>query len=106
MGLVVSSISSSSPHGSGGDGGSEERGGRMACDSVSDSARSGHPFLFARFVVIFCAEHCFSGDGVLVMSSCGLLLVGGLEQRVFGVSGESSESAGVVGGSIGASVSG
>ena len=55
VGLVVSSISSSSPHGFGGDGGAEGRGGRMACVSVSDSARSGHPFLFARFVVVFCA---------------------------------------------------
>ena len=54
----------------------------------------------------FCEGHCFSGDGVLVMSSCDLLLVGGLEQRVFGVSGEGSDSAGIVGGLIGASVGG
>ena len=56
VGLVVSSISSSSsPHGAGGDGGAEGRGGSMACVSVSDSAWSGHPFLLARFVVVFCA---------------------------------------------------
>ena len=76
----------------------------IACSG--GSARSGHTFLLARFVVIFCGGHCFSGDGVLVMSSCDLLLVGGLEQRVFGVSGDGSDCAGVVGGSIGASVSG
>ena len=33
---IVSSISSSSPHGTSGDGGAKERGGRMACVSVSD----------------------------------------------------------------------
>ena len=55
VGLVVSSMSSSSPHGCSGDGGAEGRGGSMACVSVSDSARSGHPFLLPRFVVVFCA---------------------------------------------------
>ena len=40
------------------------------------------------------------------MSCCGLLLVGGLKQCAFGVSVEGGDSAGVVGGSIGASVSG
>ena len=78
----------------------------MACVSVSDSARSGHPFLLARFVVVFCGGPWLFGDGVLVMSSCGLLLVGGLKQCAFGVSVEGGDSVGVVGGSIGASVSG
>ena len=104
--LAVSSISLSSPHGSDGDGGAEERGGSVACVSVSGSTRSGNPFLLARFVVVFCAGPWFSGDGVFVMSSCGLLLVGGLKQCAFGVSVEGGDSAGVVGGSIGASVSG
>ena len=43
---------------------------------------------------------------MLVMSSCGLLLVGGLKPCAFGVSVEGGDSAGVVGGSVGASVSG
>ena len=83
VGLVVSSISSSSPHASGGGGGgAEKRGDSMACISFSGSARSGHPFLLVRFVVVLCAVPWFSGDGVLVMSSCGLLLVGGLKHCV------------------------
>jgi hypothetical protein len=106
VGLVVSSMSSSSPHGSGGDGGAEGRRGSIACVSVSGSARSGHPFLLARFVVVFCAGPWFSGDGVLVMSSCGLLLVGGLKQRAFGVPSGGDDSVGVVGRSFGASFGG
>ena len=53
--LVVSSMSSSSPQGCSGDGGAEGRGGSMAYVSVSKSARSGHPLLLVRFVVVSCA---------------------------------------------------
>ena len=42
----MSSISSSSPHDSGGDGGAEGRGGSIACVSVSGCARSGHLFFW------------------------------------------------------------
>ena len=39
---------------------------------------------------------------MLVMSSCGLLLVGGLKQRAFGVSSGGDEGVGVLGRSFGA----
>ena len=67
VGLVVSSISSSSsPHGAGGDGGAEGRGGSMACVSVPDSAWSGHPFLLARFVDLW--SFFVQGPGSLGMA--------------------------------------
>ena len=43
---------------------------------------------------------------MLVMSSCGRLLVGGLKQPAFGVSSGGGESASVVGRSVGTSVGG
>ena len=43
---------------------------------------------------------------MLVMSSCGLLLVGGLKQRAFGVPSGGDDSVGVVGRSFGASFGG
>jgi hypothetical protein len=106
VGLVMSSISSSSPQCSGGDGGAEGRGGSIACVSVSGSARSGHRFLLARFVVVFCAGPWFSGDGVLVNSSCGLLLGGGLKESAFGGSSGGGDSARALGRSFGASFGG
>ena len=52
---------------------------------VSGGAFSERPFLLAIVVVTLCGLRLVFEGGVLVISACGLLLVGGLVLRWFGV---------------------